>query len=134
MDVFPALLENDVPFYSHEIDAYWNDIGNLDELRQGNLDALRGEVAVEPGAPRGRRRRAGGEPARRRRGRAAPVLVGDGVELGEACGSRVRRSSATAAGSATAPGVRDSILLAGAELPPAAILVGGIAAPRAHEP
>ena len=50
-DVFPALLENDVPFYSHEIDAYWNDIGNLDELREGNLDALRGEVEVEPGAP-----------------------------------------------------------------------------------
>ncbi len=42
MDVFPALLEGDVAFYSHEIDAYWNDIGNLDELRQGNFDALRG--------------------------------------------------------------------------------------------
>ena len=40
-DVFPALLDGDVPFYSHEIDAYWNDIGNLDELRQGNFDALR---------------------------------------------------------------------------------------------
>src|SRR5262245_43157598 len=51
MDVFPRLLEGDVPFYSHEIDAYWNDIGNLDELRQGNLDALRGAVAVAPGAP-----------------------------------------------------------------------------------
>ena len=51
MDVFPALLEGDVPFYSHEIDAYWNDIGNLDELRQGNFDALHGAVAVEPGAP-----------------------------------------------------------------------------------
>ena len=40
-----------MPFYSHEIDAYWNDIGNLEELRQGNLDALRGAVEVEPGAP-----------------------------------------------------------------------------------
>ena len=27
MDVFPALLDGDIPFYSHEIDAYWNDIG-----------------------------------------------------------------------------------------------------------
>ncbi len=51
MDVFPALLDGDVPFYSHEADAYWNDIGNLSELRQGNLDALTGAVAVEPGAP-----------------------------------------------------------------------------------
>ncbi len=50
-DVFPALLDADVPFCSHEIDAYWNDIGNLDELRQGNLDALHGAVEVEPGAP-----------------------------------------------------------------------------------
>ena len=36
MDVFPRLLEGDVPFYSHEIDAYWNDIGNLEELRAGH--------------------------------------------------------------------------------------------------
>src|SRR5436190_114411 len=25
MDVFPALLENDVPFFVHEIDSYWSD-------------------------------------------------------------------------------------------------------------
>ena len=24
-----SLLEADVPFYIHEIDAYWNDVGNL---------------------------------------------------------------------------------------------------------
>ena len=69
MDVFPALLEADVPFYSHEIDAYWNDIGNLDELRQGNLDALTGEVAVEPGAPEVADGVRSAEPARRGRGR-----------------------------------------------------------------
>ena len=79
MDVFPALLEADVPFYSHEIDAYWNDIGNLEELQQGNLDALGGAVAIEPGAPRsgtvsGRPGRSRGRGqatgADRRRGRA----------------------------------------------------------------
>src|SRR4051794_24199079 len=47
MDVFPALLAGDVPFYSHEIDAYWNDIGNLEELRGGTVDALSGAVRVE---------------------------------------------------------------------------------------
>ena len=47
MDVFPRLLEGDVPFYSHEIDAYWNDIGNLEELRESTLDALSGAVEVE---------------------------------------------------------------------------------------
>ena len=44
MDVFPKLLEEDVPFYSHEIDAYWNDIGNLAELRESTYDALTGAV------------------------------------------------------------------------------------------
>ncbi len=47
MDVFPRLLDGDVPFYSHEIDAYWNDIGNLTELRESTLDALSGAVEVE---------------------------------------------------------------------------------------
>ena len=47
MDVFPALLENDVPFHSHEIQAYWNDIGSIDEYLQGNADALNGEIEIE---------------------------------------------------------------------------------------
>ena len=70
MDVFPALLEADVPFYSHEIDAYWNDIGNLDELRQGNFDALGGAVDVDARRSGGGRGRARGELPRRGRGRA----------------------------------------------------------------
>ena len=47
IDVFPALLASDVPFYSHEVEAYWNDIGNLEELRSGNLDALAAGVEIE---------------------------------------------------------------------------------------
>src|SRR5947208_68109 len=46
-DVFPVLLEQDVPFYGHEIADYWNDIGNVKEFRQGNFDALEGVVRVE---------------------------------------------------------------------------------------
>jgi mannose-1-phosphate guanylyltransferase/mannose-1-phosphate guanylyltransferase/phosphomannomutase len=50
-DVFPALLENDVPFYIHEISEYWNDVGSLDELRAGTFDALEGNLRIEvPGA------------------------------------------------------------------------------------
>lgn len=45
-DVFPALLENDVPFYVHEIDDYWNDVGSLAELRQGTWDALDGKLGL----------------------------------------------------------------------------------------
>ena len=47
MDVFPRLLESDVPFYSHEIEAYWNDIGNLEELRGATSTRSQGAVAVE---------------------------------------------------------------------------------------
>lgn len=43
-DVFPTLLENDIPFFIHEIDEYWNDVGSLRELREGTFDALTGEL------------------------------------------------------------------------------------------
>jgi mannose-1-phosphate guanylyltransferase len=46
-DVFPTLLENDVPFYMHEVREYWNDVGSLGELRQGTFDALRGELRLQ---------------------------------------------------------------------------------------
>ncbi len=46
-DVYPALLENDVPFYIHELDEYWNDVGSLAELRQGTFDALEGKLRLE---------------------------------------------------------------------------------------
>src|SRR6202046_335575 len=45
--VFPTLLENDLPFYIHEVGEYWNDVGSLGELRQGTFDALRGELRLE---------------------------------------------------------------------------------------
>jgi mannose-1-phosphate guanylyltransferase len=46
-DVFPVLLENDVPFYIHEIKEYWNDVGSLDELRSGTFDALAGHLHID---------------------------------------------------------------------------------------
>ncbi len=126
MDVFPALLENDVPFYSHEIEAYWNDIGNLDELRQGNLDALSGAVRVEPGAPES----ADGVRSASPLGDAeveGPVLIGAEVELGE--GVRIQGPAIVGDGCRLGAGawVRDSILLAGTELAPEAMLIGAIA-------
>ena len=45
-DVFPELLEHDVPFHVHEIDAYWNDVGTLREYLQGNLDVVSGAVEL----------------------------------------------------------------------------------------
>jgi mannose-1-phosphate guanylyltransferase len=132
MDVFPALLEGDVPFYSHEIDAYWNDIGNLDELRQGNLDALHGALDVDPGAPEV----SDGVRAASPLGGAevtGPALVGSEVEIGE--GVRIDGPAIVCDGCRIGDGaiVRDSILLEGTELPPGTIMIGGIAA-HANKP
>ena len=53
-DVFPALLDNDVPFHVHETTEYWNDVGSLAELRQGTWDALEGRLNIEvTGTPEG---------------------------------------------------------------------------------
>lgn len=131
-DVFPALLEADVPFYSHEIEAYWNDIGNLEELRQGNLDALSGEVAVEPGAPEvGEGVRAASDLGAAEV--SAPVLVGERVEIG--AGARIEGPAIVGDGCRIGTGahLRDAILLEGAELPERGILVGGIAARMQNE-
>ncbi len=127
MDVFPALLDADVPFHSHEIDAYWNDIGNLEELREGNFDALRGDVAVDPGQPevepgvRSGSELGGAEVS-------APALIGSGVDLGDDV--RLEGPVVIGDGCRLGPGalVKDSVLLAGAELAPRAVLAGGIAA------
>ncbi len=126
MDVFPALLENDVPFYSHEIGAYWNDIGNLDELRGGNLDALRGAVEIDPGAPEvlpGIRSASPLDGAEVE----GPALIGAGVQLGTDI--RIQGPAIVGDGCRIGDGawVRGSILLAETEVPAEAMLIGAIA-------
>ncbi len=46
-ELFPLLLEMGRPFYGHVLDGYWQDIGNLDQFRQANFDALDGHVQLE---------------------------------------------------------------------------------------
>jgi len=126
MDVFPALLEGDVAFYSHEIDAYWNDIGNLEELRGGNLDALSGAVRVEPGAPEVADGIRSASPLRDAEVEGE-VLVGAGVDLGE--GVRIQGPAIVGDRCRIGDGawIRDSILLAGTEMAAEAMLIGAIA-------
>jgi mannose-1-phosphate guanylyltransferase/mannose-1-phosphate guanylyltransferase/phosphomannomutase len=126
IDVFPALLEADVPFYSHETQSYWNDIGNLEELRQGNLDAVAGAVAIEPGAPPVGDGLWAASPLDGVEV-GAPALVGAGVEFGE--GARVDGPAVLGDGCRIGAGahIRESVLLEGAEVPPEAMLAGGVA-------
>ncbi len=43
-DVFPALLAADRPFYRWSFHGYWNDVGNIEQYRVSNFDALFGDV------------------------------------------------------------------------------------------
>jgi len=129
-DVFPRLLEHDVPFHIHEIDGYWNDVGSIDELRNGTFDALTGRLGLDgvgradDDAPHvgegssldaadlvegpvwvGRDVRI--EPGVRLQG---PVVIGDGAVVG--------RDAA----------LKRSIVLPGTTLQPGTILIEGIVA------
>jgi mannose-1-phosphate guanylyltransferase/mannose-1-phosphate guanylyltransferase/phosphomannomutase len=127
-DVFPALLANDVPFHIHEIDEYWNDVGSLDELKQGTFDAMQGALRVElrgEELAEGMRICEGTEltdatlieppvwigrdvtigPGVRLQG---PLAIGDGVTIGEGAA------------------LKDSVVLPGTEIAPHTILIGAI--------
>ncbi|MBA2476762.1 MAG: mannose-1-phosphate guanyltransferase, partial [Actinobacteria bacterium] len=46
-ELFPLLLEMGRPLYGYVCDGYWQDIGNLDQYRQANFDALEGRVSLQ---------------------------------------------------------------------------------------
>jgi mannose-1-phosphate guanylyltransferase/mannose-1-phosphate guanylyltransferase/phosphomannomutase len=129
MDVFPRLLESDVPFYSHEIDAYWNDIGNLQELREGNLDALTGAVSVDREGELVEGFRSG-ERMELEPDLIGPVLLGPGCEIGDDV--RIDGPSVIGEGARVGDGARlhGVIALPGAEVPPRAVLINAIAGAR----
>ncbi len=131
-DVFPALLEHDVPFHIHEIGEYWNDVGSLQELKEGTFDAMRGELHVD----------LRGEEV------ADGVRICEGTELTDATlieppvwigrnvkiGSGVRLQGPLVIGDGAVIGenaaLKDSVVLPGCELAPDAILIGAIAGHR----
>lgn len=129
MDVFPRLLESDVPFYSHEIDAYWNDIGNLAELRESTVDALTGAVQVEQIGELVDGYRSG-EPEGDEGKLAGPVLLGPGCEVGEDV--RIDGPAVIGDGAKIGAGsrLRDVIVLPGAVLPERSVLIGAICGAR----
>src|SRR5436189_3117951 len=64
-ELFPLLLEMGRSIYGHVFDGYWQDIGDLDQFRQANFDALDERIQLEI-------------PGIRIRGN---VWLGDGVDL-----------------------------------------------------
>jgi mannose-1-phosphate guanylyltransferase/mannose-1-phosphate guanylyltransferase/phosphomannomutase len=117
-DVFPALLEGDVPFHVHEIEDYWNDVGSLEELRQGTFDALEGKLRIDVSA--------GEAPDGVEVIGDAPVWVGAGVEFGE--GVRLMAPVVIGDGCKVGDGaaLRESIVFPGTEVAAGEILIGAI--------
>ena len=128
-DVFPALLEHDVPFHIHELREYWNDVGSLGELRQGTFDALHGELRLEM---------AGAEV------RPGVILAGErplpeDIEIDGAAwighdvsiGAGVRLTGPVVLGDGASVGdraqLRESIVFPGTEVAAESILIGAIA-------
>jgi mannose-1-phosphate guanylyltransferase/phosphomannomutase len=66
-ELFPYLLEMGRPLYGYVMDGYWQDIGNLDQFRQANFDALEEKVRLNI-------------PGIRIRGN---VWLGEGVEIAD---------------------------------------------------
>jgi mannose-1-phosphate guanylyltransferase / phosphomannomutase len=66
-ELFPYLLEMGRPLYGYVMDGYWQDIGNLDQYRQANFDALDERVRLNI-------------PGIRIRGN---VWLGEGVEIAD---------------------------------------------------
>jgi len=128
-DVFPELLSHDVPFFVHEIEDYWNDVGSLDELRTGTFDALEGRLRLQvSGEEVADGVRAGeGTSLASCEQVEGPVWVGAECELGPGTrlvgplviGDRVRVGEGAA--------LRESIVLPGTRVDAGAILIGAIA-------
>jgi mannose-1-phosphate guanylyltransferase/phosphomannomutase len=66
-ELFPYLLEMGRPLYGYVMDGYWQDVGDLDQYRQANFDALEGNVRLNI-------------PGIRIRGN---VWLGEGVEISD---------------------------------------------------
>ena len=135
LDVFPALLDGDIPFHAHEINAYWNDIGSVGEFVQGNFDALAGKVGAAPladevssGVYAGDASDLDGVKVK------PPVLIGSGCEIG--VGADLHGPVVVGDGCRVGAGamIREAVLLPRAELGEGTVVVGGLSGTNVDRP
>lgn len=130
-DVFPVLLERDIPFYIHQIDEYWNDVGSLKELREGTFDALTGALHLGiagTGSSDGSYSATPGVLDRLELAEG-PIWIGQDVTVGEG----VRLQGPVVIGDGASIGdraaVRDSIVFPGGNVAADSLSIGAILGP-----
>lgn len=82
-DLFPALMEKDIPIYGYVAEGYWSDIGSLDQLRQAHWDFLDGKVSLPLGGTRIKEQVWVGKDVKIASAEdiTAPCWIGDNVQL-----------------------------------------------------
>ena len=127
-DVWPSLVAANEEVYAYTTMAYWNDVGDLSELRNTILDAVLGHVRVDiPGeeiAP-GVWAETGCRIADSAR-IDGPVVLGPGVVIGE--DAQVRGPAAIGADCVLGKGaaIRSAALLPGTAVPDEGLAIAGI--------
>jgi mannose-1-phosphate guanylyltransferase len=128
--LLPDLLRKRLPYHIYRVDEYWNDVGSLKELVQGNVDALESKVDVEipgleirPGVWVDERTLL---PASARL--EPPLVIGQDCDIGE--GAVIEGPAVIGDGCALGPRAHlaRTLLLGNARVPAGSLLVEGIVA------
>ncbi|HYY32273.1 MAG TPA: NDP-sugar synthase [Gaiellaceae bacterium] len=127
-DIWPSLVAANEEVYAYTTMAYWNDVGDLDELRNTILDAVLGHVRIDiPGEEI-----ASGVWAEEDCEIAdsakidGPVVLGPGVVIAE--GAQIRGPAAIGADCRVGEGaaIRSAALLPGTAVPDEGLAIAGI--------
>ena len=127
-DVFPALLRDDAAMHAFTTMSYWNDVGGLDDLRRGSLDAVSGRVAVEiPGEQLDPGIWAeDGCTIDATATLEGPIAIGRNVAIEGDCVISGPARSARTRGSAVGAAIRSAVLLPGSVVPDDGLAIAGI--------
>jgi NDP-sugar pyrophosphorylase family protein len=115
-ELFPRMLEEGLHLQAHDIgDAYWNDIGDLDEWRASNIAAITGQIdlGVDP------------EMAQDASIHGAGVLVHPSAQV--AADATLEHGTIVGAGAVVGPGayLRSALVLPGAVVAPDQVIASG---------
>jgi mannose-1-phosphate guanylyltransferase len=126
--VLPELVRDGLPMTVYETDAYWSDVGSVEELVAGNLAAVAGEIGIDLPGEEVRPGVIAAEGVRLDEATeiTGPVLIGRDATLAARCeitGPAVIGPGCTIG---TGAAVRRAVLLPGTTVPSDGLVAGGV--------